>query len=718
MEDREHGGESPINIDNIKGCRKLQRVDQCCHGAVDENDDPVQKATGIASNIKLKKTARRCSGHNGRKHAQLKGAVNGIPTTAAAAAYPRTLCQRLKLDIMHALKDRGLLEVRPWPRDLFWFNNESFYECVRCSLGRSCPPGIEHSLIPGKCRHGKWPEGEGPRAKKKAKQEEDPVQQWKRISSMQVMTVVELQFQLPQGISIENSNHLKKLLAEIVNTTLGIFNEAVARRMEYHHWVEDPVQLGVMKEIFSSLMQVKGIRVDLRAFTTALPEPQLTIKSAPLRLLIAGRVKKWIVGPLEDMRELSHSQLHREIDEDDWLITCFGDDVGVPSPSTPATHHRKNPEEKPLPPSTSTTATNDDDRDPTAEEPSLVPEEDEPFQLQKPEAARTIKPNYSIRRVLDRLPKLVEQGDNHKSKQLLLGLHERMWHCPIQDFRNLLTRAGMPQEVLDLASTTIQECSVCRRYVRLPNRPQLRVGSAISFNECCQLDLFHLDNQWFIMVIDEATRYKVCDKVDSQEPEELLSRLLDRWIRYFGPMGKLVMDQQTSLMGHDVGGEFERLGISRKPKGTTSGDAAKQHTSTGLVERHIGLIKITIKKIKAELERQSLTYDLGEIASEAAMAQNMTMSYHGVTPSMAVFGVPPRDFYEHDNTGILAVTGALQTDLSTFERAMRIRQTSLAQVQQAIIEDRIARAARARPHQLDQGLIAGTSEVEYYRDDH
>ena len=85
---------------------------------------------------------------------------------------------------------------------------------------------------------------------------------------------------------------------------------------------------------------------------------------------------------------------------------------------------------------------------------------------------------------------------------------------------------------------------------------------------------------------------------------------------------------------------------------------------------------------------------------------------------MAVFGVPPRDFYEHDNTGILAVTGALQTDLSTFERAMRIRQTSLAQVQQAIIEDRIARAARTRPHQLDQGLIAGTSEVEYYRDDH
>ncbi len=123
----ERGGESPINIEVIKGCKNIQSVDQCCHGAVDENNEAVQKATGIAANFKLKNIAKRCSGHHGRKHAQLKGAVNGIPRTAAAAAYPRTRCQRLKLDIMSAMKDRGLLYVRPWPRDLHWFNHEVYY---------------------------------------------------------------------------------------------------------------------------------------------------------------------------------------------------------------------------------------------------------------------------------------------------------------------------------------------------------------------------------------------------------------------------------------------------------------------------------------------------------------------------------------------------------------------------------------------------------------
>ena len=52
-----------------------------------------------------------------------------------------------------------------------------------------------------------------------------------------------------------------------------------------------------------------------------------------------------------------------------------------------------------------------------------------------------------------------------------------------------------------------------------------------------------------------------------------------------------------------------------------------------------------------------------------------------------------------------------------FERALRIRQASLAQAQQAVIEDRVARASRTRPHQLEVGeLVAGTSEVESYRE--
>ena len=106
-----------------------------------------------------------------------------------------------------------------------------------------------------------------------------------------------------------------------------------------------------------------------------------------------------------------------------------------------------------------------------------------------------------------------------------------------------------------------------------------------------------------------------------------------------------------------------------------------------------------------------------ELAQESAMAYNITLNYKGVTPSMAVFGTLPRGFYEVESDAILNSTGALQTDITVFERAIRIRQTAFAQAQQAVVENRVDRASRTRPHQLDLStLTAGTSEVEFYRE--
>ena len=147
------------------------------------------------------------------------------------------------------------------------------------------------------------------------------------------------------------------------------------------------------------------------------------------------------------------------------------------------------------------------------------------------------------------------------------------------------------------------------------------------------------------------------------------------------------MDQQMSLMSHETGAEFERLGMERCPKGTTAGQGAEQHTGTGLVERHIQLLKLSMYKLKAELSRQGLVHEPQDLCRECAMAHNITLNYKGVTPSMAVYGILPRGFYEIDSAGILTSSGSTETDVTPFEKAIRIRQTALAQTQQAIIED-------------------------------
>ena len=49
-----------------------------------------------------------------------------------------------------------------------------------------------------------------------------------------------------------------------------------------------------------------------------------------------------------------------------------------------------------------------------------------------------------------------------------------------------------------------------------------------------------------MIMVDEATRFKLCDVIEGQESEQLLQCLLRNWVFVFGPPGKVVMDQQMS----------------------------------------------------------------------------------------------------------------------------------------------------------------------------
>ena len=326
---------------------------------------------------------------------------------------------------------------------------------------------------------------------------------------------------------------------------------------------------------------------------------------------------------------------------------------------------------------------------------------------------KTIKPLFDFKRVFKRMQSGLIESDPATAKRLLLGLHERFYHAPIGDFKNMLLRAGMTSDIPPLAEEAVMSCAICRKYVRLPNRSQVQVGSGSGiFNHRVQIDLFQYKEVWILLIIDEATRYKAATSVMSKDFQEVTRKIMECWIAVFGPPVQLISDQEQSIMSHESGGELERLQIERVPKGTTSGQAGKQHTGTGLVERHIGLLELTMKKVEAELDRQGIGIQPHELARECAMTHNMSLNYGGATPSMAVFGVLPRPFYQEDGNSVIALSGALQTDITPFERALRIRQISLSMVQAAIAEDRVARANRSRPHQLRLDELL----VDYYRE--
>ena len=185
----------------------------------------------------------------------------------------------------------------------------------------------------------------------------------------------------------------------------------------------------------------------------------------------------------------------------------------------------------------------------------------------------------------------------------------------------------MPHGVWRHASDAVASCAICRELARSCRRPQHR-GAPLNthFNDVAQVDLFKYADQWYILVIDEVTRFKVATLCEGRELNHILSALMRGWIRFFGPMRTLVSDQETSLMTVAAGVELQRLNVARQPAGTTGGVQGLKHTATGLVEKHIDLVKLTMAKAQAEAGPWGIEISGDELAAEASMAQNITLS--------------------------------------------------------------------------------------------
>ena len=498
----------------------------------------------------------------------------------------------------------------------------------------------------------------------------------------------------------------------------------------YQYWIDDPILLSIIRTCLKKVMYIHGVHIALHPFVKPFPEPpepKLSAAAAPLRLIFRGEFKNWTMHDLEDLRELSPAQQRAPVEEENWMITMFGAPEAPQTgkaPKTPKTATKTSAPSTPVPmtPAPATPGVGAAPRTP-----ALHAVQDPPHASQDPEQAggesvherkdeqslpdapyedismelphaRTLKPLYSMKRVLQRLPDAVKTAPA-TAKRLLLGLHEKLWHATARDFASLLLKAGMPPEVIEMSAEAVASCGICRRYSRLPARPRTKVSLAAHFGDEVEMDIFFLWDKAFCLMVDVATRYKVAFLMPSRDAEDLLPGIYANWVRFFGPMRVLTSDQEPALMSSAVAIECERLGITRNPKGTTAGEAGKQHTGTGLIERHVELIKLTMRKMKAECERQGLKCEDDDISMEAAMSHNLCPTYGGYSPAMAVFGVLPRSLYEFESDTLTAVRGALDRDLSVFESAMRLRQISLVAIQQAIAEDRIGKSLQVTTSQ-------------------
>ena len=183
----------------------------------------------------------------------------------------------------------------------------------------------------------------------------------------------------------------------------------------------------------------------------------------------------------------------------------------------------------------------------------------EPSELIKisPKNTKVIKPHQDLKD----LPQKLAQATPDERERLLMGVHERFWHCSAADMVRLLQAALVPRAIVEQGAAIPGKCIHCAKYAQKMHRPQLKAHISTHFNETVFHDLFFAWEKVFMLLIDECIRWKTGCQLSDKGPQSIVKALVGMWIRVFGPMQTIISDQEGGLVSNLATRLFDSLNI-------------------------------------------------------------------------------------------------------------------------------------------------------------
>ena len=109
-------------------------------------------------------------------------------------------------------------------------------------------------------------------------------------------------------------------------------------------------------------------------------------------------------------------------------------------------------------------------------------------------------------------------------------------------------------------------------------------------------------------------RYKAAAPVENEEVPTISQAVYRLWVRTFWPMKYLICDQGGAFASVGFGICLDKWGVERILGGAETGIVGK-HTKTGLVERHAGLLKLTMRKLAADALMEGIELSAEDLAA-------------------------------------------------------------------------------------------------------
>ena len=285
-------------------------------------------------------------------------------------------------------------------------------------------------------------------------------------------------------------------------------------------------------------------------------------------------------------------------------------------------------------------------------------------------------------------------------------LHTRLGHPTGVVMSQMLKDSGAPEDVTRCAAE--YTCEVCLRRKPPASSAKVAIPVAKRFNDYVYMDIMYVttneDKEAVLSMVDAATRFLIARRVRSETSIDVIKAIERGWIRLFGAMGNIVLDEQSSFCSDDFKAWAERHGIH------VNIIPAEAHHRLGPVERRHQVLREALHRYVETGEAEGIPTKLSEALCYVPMQINSLAYTRGYSPTKWVLGYQP--MHQASLTHDRYIPTAHQDGSDDFAKNLERRAKAADCSFKADASSRIRRAAQRRYRNLHTPVVKG--QVVYY----
>lgn len=210
-------------------------------------------------------------------------------------------------------------------------------------------------------------------------------------------------------------------------------------------------------------------------------------------------------------------------------------------------------------------------------------------------------------------------------------LHRQFAHPRAEKLKDLIRKAGIDNKKLFKEIDEISKCCIiCLKHKKTFPRPIVCIPLASRFNEMVGIDLKKWNDQYFLVMVDIATRFCQAYVIPNKLPSTIIKALFVSWISIFGAPSKILSDNGGEFSNNEIRELSDIFAIKLL---TT---AAESPWSNGICER----LNSTLGEIVSKIMEDSKC-GVHIALSWAVAARNAFDNKSGVSPNQLIFGFNP-----------------------------------------------------------------------------